>query len=88
MNEEGVKGFWYASPVFDLVQERKSSLPVVDTTANVFLLVIVRVHLHALRKQIWFNEDYVKSLSIVLNREILLFPNISIKAKSKIKIQR
>ena len=41
MNEEGVKGFWYASPVFDLVQERKRSLPVVDTTANVFLLVIV-----------------------------------------------
>lgn len=44
VHEEGLKWFWYTASVFDLVQQRTYNFPVVDTAADVFLLVVVRVH--------------------------------------------
>lgn len=41
MYEEWVKGFRYAASVFDLVQKWEDNLPVVDTAADVLLLVVV-----------------------------------------------
>lgn len=43
MYEERFKGFRYAASVFDLVQQGKDGLPVMDTSAGVLLLVVVRV---------------------------------------------
>lgn len=42
--EEGVKRFWYTASVFDPFQQWKYNFPVVDTAADVLLLVVVRVH--------------------------------------------
>lgn len=42
--EEGVKWFWYTASVFDPFQQWKYNFPVVNTAANVLLLVVVRVH--------------------------------------------
>lgn len=42
--KERVKRFWYTASVFDLLQQWKGNFPVVDTAANVLLLVIVGVH--------------------------------------------
>lgn len=44
MYKERVKRFWYTASVFDLLQQWKGNFPVVDTAANVLLLVIVGVH--------------------------------------------
>lgn len=44
MYEERFKGFWYTASVFDPFQQWKYYFPVVDTAADVLLLVIVRVH--------------------------------------------
>lgn len=44
MYEEGVKRFWYTASVFDPFQQWKYNFPVVDTAADVLVLVVVRVH--------------------------------------------
>lgn len=48
MYEEGVKRFWYTASVFDPFQQWKYNFPVVDTAADVLVLVVVRVHSIAL----------------------------------------
>lgn len=42
--EEGLKWFWYTASVFDPFQQWQNDFPVVDTAADVLLLVVVRVH--------------------------------------------
>lgn len=42
--EEGVEWFGYTASVFDPFQQWKYKFPVVNTAANVLLLVVVRVH--------------------------------------------
>lgn len=41
--EKGFERFWYTTPVFDPFQQWLCNFPVVDTAADVLLLVIVRV---------------------------------------------
>lgn len=42
--KERVEGFRYTASVFDLLQQWKDNFPVVDTAADILLLVIVGVH--------------------------------------------
>lgn len=42
--EEGVEGFGYTASVFDPFQKWQDNFPVVDTAADVLLLVIVRIN--------------------------------------------
>lgn len=44
MYEEGVEWFGYTASAFDPFQHWEDNLPVMDTSANVLLLIIVRVH--------------------------------------------
>lgn len=41
VNKEGIRGFGYVAPDFDLFQQRQNKFPVVNAAANILLLVIV-----------------------------------------------
>lgn len=44
MYEEGVEWFGYTASVFDPFQQWEDNLPVVDTAADILLLLIVRIY--------------------------------------------